>query len=268
MILRKHTRMVYFLVQRYIPIKISPIVLKGKNMAYFNDRLMVAVLRWTARILCLALVAPGICNVVWAIQHGDLNPFTTSIHDNIIVVAMWTMTLGLLVGWKWEGIGGLLTLGGLSASFIMDQNNWPKVVDLALLVTGLFYLLCWWRAKLFVAVQMEWPVIKVLKRFQIPLILVAAHAVLVALIAASIATSSDPEAGMVWIAFNDFDYPLSQCIDFLPHFFMSNALVPWTFLTVGTIQWGIVGLVLQGVICFFCRIWKRSIQKKKGGKSN
>jgi hypothetical protein len=96
--------------------------------------------------------------------------------------------------------------------------------------------------------EIEWgAAARLLKHFSIPLVLMAAHAVLVALIATSIAMSSDPEAGMIWIAFNYFDYPISLCIDLLPHFFTSNAVVPFTILGVGTIQWGIVGLVLQGV---------------------
>ena len=50
---------------------------------------------------------------------------------------------------------------------------------------------------------------------------------------------------MGWIIFVYIDYPLSQCIRLLPPIFSSNALFPWTVLGVGTIQWGIVGLVLQ-----------------------
>jgi hypothetical protein len=183
--------------------------------------------------------------------------YTTSLHDNLIVVAGWAMTIGLLVGWKWEGIGGLLTLGSLTASFLMNHGDWPNDVDVAWLVTGLLYLLCWWRERRFAVVQMEWPGTSVLKRFQIPLVSIAAHAVLVALIATSIAISSDPEAGMIWVIFDYIDYPMSLCIDSLPHFFTSNALVPWTILGVGTIQWGLIGLLLQGVLYSLCRLLKR-----------
>lgn len=216
-------------------------------MAYFNERLMVVGLRWTARILGIALAAPGICIVVWeAIQHGVLNPFTTSLHDDLIVVAMWTMTLGLLVGWKWEGVGGLLTIAGVAMSGIVDDRNWPQVQFVAGLAAGLLYLVCWWRERRLPVGEMEsGTAAKVLKRFSIPLVLIATHAVLVALVALSIKLSSEPEAGMGWIMFVIIDFPLSHCINLLPPIFSTDALFPWTVLGVGTVQWGIVGLVLQ-----------------------
>ena len=96
----------------------------------------------------------------------------------------------------------------------------------------------------------------IVKRFWIPLILMLAHATLVALVAIHISLSPDPEASMVWRVFLDIDYPMSLCIDSLPPIFSSNALIVLTILTVGTIQWGIVGLVLQQVMKWFRHIVK------------
>lgn len=231
-------------------------------MTYFNERLMVAGLRWTARILGIALAAPVVLFAVWAIGQDGFSAFTRPLHENLVEVALWVMTIGVLTGWKWEGIGGLLTLGGVAMLGIADYQFVPNVQVVVGTFVGLLYLVCWWRTSRSVSdaepEEMELGrVTRFLKRFSIPLVLMLAHAFLVALIAIHIALSSDPEAGMVWIAFNYFDYPLSMCIDLLPHFFTSNAIVPWTILTVGTIQWGIIGLVLQRVLHWLRRNVKR-----------
>ncbi len=228
-------------------------------MALFNERLVVTVFRWIARILGLALIAPVFFNAGWAIQHGNLNPFATSLHDNLIMLAGWTMSLGLLVGWKWEGIGGLLTLGGFTASFAINRGGSPTVVDVAWLVTGLLYLVCWWRGRRSPASEMEsGTAVKVLKRFRIPLVLVATHAVLVAVITLDIAMSPDPMAGMIWIIFDGIDYPISIFFSTFPSVFQtSRTLFAVPVLLLGTIQWGIVGLVVQGIVDFFRQPAKR-----------
>jgi hypothetical protein len=96
------------------------------------------------------------------------------------------------------------------------------------------------------------------KRFWIPLVLVFAHALLVALVATEIALSSDdPEAGMIWIALVLIDVPILWWCP-LPLIFTSDALLPWTILVAGTIQWSIVGLALQQVVK-----WLRNVHRPK-----
>ena len=236
-------------------------VKEGGNMAYFNEQLFLTVIRWTARILGLALVAPVVLFAVWAIGQDGFGAFTRPLHENLIEVALWVMTIGVLTGWKWEGIGGLLTLGGVAVLGMADYQFVPNIQVVVGTFVGLLYLVCWWRTSRNVLdaepeeVELG-RVPRFLKRFSIPLVLMLAHAFLVGLIAIHIALSSDPEAGMVWIAFNYFDYPLSLCIDLLPNFFTSNAVVPFTILGVGTIQWGIVGLVFQGTLYGLRRLGK------------
>ena len=230
-------------------------------MAFFSERLMVTILRWTARIIGVALFAPVALTAMWTMRQGGFNPFTASLHETLIEVALLTGTIGLLVGWKWEGIGGLLTLGGVAFLEIVDYRFWPQVHDVACLLAGLLYLVCWWRTSRGsigdASVWMESvPGTRIMKRFWIPLVGVLAHATLVALIGTEISLSHDPEAGMVWRMFDYFDYPMLLCIDLLPQIFSSNALVVWTILVVGTIQWGLVGLVLQQVVKWIRQILK------------
>jgi hypothetical protein len=224
------------------------------NMAFFNERLMVTVLRWTARTIGVALLGP-VALIAIDLKEGVPNPFTLSLQDNLLGVALLTMTFGLLVGWKREGIGGLSVLGGVGLFAVMNYGygDWPNVLTVAWLVTGLLYLICWWRTSRRSvgedSDQMEAGAgTRIVARFWIPLVLVLAHATLVALIGTDIALSHDPEAGMVWRMFVFIDYPTSLCIDLLPPFFSSNESIVLTILVVGTIQWGTVGLVLQQVV--------------------
>lgn len=222
-------------------------------MAYFNERLTVAVLRWTARIISVALF---ILIAFITITEGVPNPFAASLKDNLLGVAFSTMTVGLLVGWKWEGIGGLLILGWATVFAVLnhDYGDWPNVLTVVWLVTGLLYLACWWRTSRCLAGEepkpMELgPITKVLKCFWIPLVLVLAHATLVILTAIDIALSADPEAGMVWIIFNVIDCPMSSFFGSMPTIFLtSRVLFGLPVLLLGTIQWGIIGLVLQGIV--------------------
>jgi len=63
---------------------------------------------------------------------------------NLLSVALLTMVVGLILAWKWEGIGGLLILGGFAAFAIVNHGIRFNVVFGPLLVTGLLYLACWW----------------------------------------------------------------------------------------------------------------------------
>jgi hypothetical protein len=160
--------------------------------------------------------------------------------------------LGLVLTWKWEGLGGLLVLGGAILFTVLNYNygDWPNVLIVALLFTGLLYLVCWWKTSRQVACadsdEMKCgTAINIISRFRIPLVLVAAHATLVALVGTHIALSHDT---MFWIIFLHTDYPIVLCVDLLPSVFSSNALIAWTILVLGTIQWGTLGLVLQQVV--------------------
>ena len=219
-------------------------------MAFFNERLLVKGLRWTARIIGVALLGLVAWVAILAIKEGGLNPLTLSLQDRLAELAIWTMTLGLLIGWKWEGIGGLLVLGGVAFLGVVDYQSWPQVQTVAGLVTGLLYLACWWRTRRSTGDgEMELgAVTRIMKRFQIPLVLVLGHATFVALTGIEVALYPDPEGGMIWLVVSDLDYPISRCIDSLPLVFSSNRLFAWTLLALGTVQWGIVGLVLQGIV--------------------
>jgi hypothetical protein len=55
------------------------------------------------------------------------------------------MIVGQVVAWKWVGIGGFLILGGFALFSIVNHGVSLNIVFGPWLVTGLLYLVCWWR---------------------------------------------------------------------------------------------------------------------------
>ena len=56
--------------------------------------------------------------------------------------AILTMMVGLVVAWKWEGIGGVLILGGFAFLSIVNHRISINIVFGPWLLTGLIYLAC------------------------------------------------------------------------------------------------------------------------------
>jgi hypothetical protein len=107
-----------------------------------HERTLLIVARWTARIggsLILALI------VVLAIGEGVPNPLRLPIREQLLSIALLTMIVGLIVGWKWEGVGGLLILGGFAFFAVVNRGVKLNVVFAPMLAVGLIYLGCGWR---------------------------------------------------------------------------------------------------------------------------
>ncbi len=114
-------------------------------MAFFHERLMVTVVRWTARTIGIALL--GLI-VAFAIGEGVPNPLRGSVPENLLTIGLLTMIAGQILAWKWEGIGSLLILGGLALFAIVNHGVPLNIVFGPWLFTGLLYLVCWWRRPL------------------------------------------------------------------------------------------------------------------------
>ena len=131
----------WVLVQRWKMMKIiAPIGDEKPQMDAKTGFLFVC--RWTARTVGIAIICLA---GVSLIGEGGLNPFTLSLRDNLLGLALLTMAGGLLVGWKWEGIGALLIFGGFALFAAVNQPFRLNVVMMAWLLVGLLYLIGWWR---------------------------------------------------------------------------------------------------------------------------
>jgi hypothetical protein len=105
---------------------------------------LLTIIRWTARTIGIVIV--GLI-AVSVIGEGGPNQFTASLRENLLGMALLTMAVGLLVGWKWEGIGGVLILGGFALFAAVNRPFRVNVVIVAWLITGVLYLACWWKSR-------------------------------------------------------------------------------------------------------------------------
>ena len=76
-------------------------------------------LRWTARIYG-GLLAVSILAI--AIGEGPPNPFTQPLPVAIELFGMLVMLAGCIVGWKWQGVGALLIIVGISAFHVIEKR--------------------------------------------------------------------------------------------------------------------------------------------------
>ncbi|MGA2034919.1 MAG: hypothetical protein ABSG68_21940 [Thermoguttaceae bacterium] len=103
-----------------------------------NERYILAVLRWTARVVGTAILA-----LIAAIAIGEgVHParLFETLPVALLTVAMLTMVVGLVVAWKWERIGGVLILGGLAFFAIVNHGVRLNLVFGPILAVGLLYL--------------------------------------------------------------------------------------------------------------------------------
>lgn len=102
---------------------------------------VVVLSRWTARTIVIPLF--GLV-VVLVFGDGVPDPLKASLQQNLLGIVVVLMLVGLIVAWKWEGVGGLLMLGSLALFAVATQGLLLNIVLVPWLVTGLLYLVCWW----------------------------------------------------------------------------------------------------------------------------
>ena len=101
------------------------------------------VLRWIARIVgsltALMIVFFGIAYSI----EGD--PPKASV---VSIFVIWVV--GVVLSWKWEGIGGglLLLSSIIFYIFVPDALDWPPNPLIAFPITGILFLICWWKSRI------------------------------------------------------------------------------------------------------------------------
>ena len=104
----------------------------------------VTIIRWTARIAGLLLIA---IVVLMMFADGLPNPYELTDKELQLFAAMIIMTVGLIIAYKREILGGLLATGGYVFFAVAEKsiNNGP--IFPLFFVVGALYLFCWWQDK-------------------------------------------------------------------------------------------------------------------------
>ena len=111
-----------------------------------NHDLLVYICRWTARIIG-TLVFLLITAITIGESDGFPNPWKQPPAVRVEFLAMAIMWLGLILAWRWEGVGGAMILGGFSLFWIAEGRLPPlSLAFTPLLLAGLLYAMAWWGA--------------------------------------------------------------------------------------------------------------------------
>lgn len=102
-------------------------------------KLLASLFRWTARIIGTLFV---LSIVFIAIGESMPNPFTQPMWAQIIFLALTLIMIGILIGWRWELLGGVISLSGFLLG-IAPLNNSPRGLSgfyIALAIPGSLYV--------------------------------------------------------------------------------------------------------------------------------
>jgi len=112
------------------------------NLTYKTSAL-AATLRWLARIL--SIISIGLV-IMLALGEG-LNPLQLTLREWVLFLFLLGILLGMIVAWRWEGLGGGITVGSLAAFYLAHRlfsPGFPRGPWFLIIATpGFLFLLCW-----------------------------------------------------------------------------------------------------------------------------
>ena len=107
-------------------------------------------MRTTARMVSLLAIFTGGVYVLAFVELGALAD-VESVTNLVTAVCIVLASVGLILAFRWEGMGGFMAiLGGVALAFIVAQyteNNWLKVFFFSspFIISGLFMWVSGWR---------------------------------------------------------------------------------------------------------------------------
>jgi hypothetical protein len=109
----------------------------------------IKIIRWIARIIALFIIIFGL---PFYFGYGNPLPFidpTYTLHTNLWLTVFPIMFIGLVLGWKYEKIGGYLILTSLSIGFIVSIiiRMGFSIHMLAPFIVGILYLIVGYRSE-------------------------------------------------------------------------------------------------------------------------
>jgi hypothetical protein len=98
------------------------------------------IVRWAARITSLPILVLVLSSLIPAVQSFAIS----AKDDRIIALGLCATCLGLLAGWKWNGIGGGVMLLGVGA-MLTQGDSWlyPDPFSVAFGLQGVLFLISW-----------------------------------------------------------------------------------------------------------------------------
>ncbi len=111
-----------------------------------SKNLPVTIIRWIARVwslLSVAFILLMFLGEIFTEGFGTFNNIGEAISFLFFPLGV---TVGMIIAWKWEGLGGFITTGSLIASnitwLLTYGQLYPLMID-ALAFPGLLFIIYW-----------------------------------------------------------------------------------------------------------------------------
>lgn len=114
------------------------------NASWEKVTVLLRALRWSARIM--SILSVGVV-LLFAFGEGmNLSQFTR--HELLLFVFFpLGVCLGMILAWRWEGLGGGVTVASLAAFYLVQRLSSPGFPGgfafVALAAPGFLFLLSW-----------------------------------------------------------------------------------------------------------------------------
>ena len=122
-------------------------------------------IRWIARIWSSPIIAYSLIMLVgytwnW-VTTGIADPYAVEgypVIEALPPILMFLSVLGLGIAWRWERLGGAITLVFLIATLVLlliqrpitqdfSRSAIPYLLSAVVAVPGILFLVCWWRSR-------------------------------------------------------------------------------------------------------------------------
>lgn len=97
--------------------------------------------RWTARISGTLM---ALLFLALLIGEGPPNIFKLSNSDKLQFLGMIALFFGLVLAWKWEGLGGLASVAGFALLVVLSRSRFTWVICVPAAI-GVMHMICWER---------------------------------------------------------------------------------------------------------------------------
>jgi len=96
-----------------------------------NTNLLATIFRWIARVIGIVLVG---LMLILAIGEGVPNLFTQPFLIQLGFLALALVVSGILLAWRWEFLGGIMSLAGWVLFILAERVHWQHSLFFILLV--------------------------------------------------------------------------------------------------------------------------------------
>lgn len=128
------------------------------GVRYTDDR-VTKWMRWIARVWGSVIIAFALLTLVgyawnW-VTTGKADPYAMGNYppiENLIPITLGLSVLGLGIAWRWEGLGGAITIVFQLVTFavhhlLLSPRPYPYPLTVAIVIPGILFIVCWRRSK-------------------------------------------------------------------------------------------------------------------------